>query len=137
MWRLSSTTVLDCEPCGGCFFKMKKIRHVHKLWLNTIWCVCIHTALCLEEMSKTLARRRFLWDAVRLIRLKYFWAWLATWEDFLEVTNLLAIPFQSPFPSFSNPSKNDRCSSSLHGFPTYTNIKNAFISTNYKLESWK
>lgn len=24
----------------------KKVRHVGKLWLNMIWCVCTHTAIC-------------------------------------------------------------------------------------------
>lgn len=50
-------------------------------------------------------------------RIKYFWAWLATWVGVLETTKLREIPRQSPLPSFCNPSKNLRCSSSVQGTP--------------------
>ena len=66
-------------------------------------------------MSKRLGLRFLLSQAAR--RRKYFWAWLATWVGVLVVTNFFAIPLQSPFPSFSNPARKVRCSSSDHGTP--------------------
>ena len=60
--------------------------------------------------------RRFL--CVRLLcRRKYFWAWLATCVGARVVTKCREMPRQSPFPSFSRPARNRRCSSSVHGTP--------------------
>lgn len=55
---------------------------------------------------------------VRLFCLrKYFWAWLATCVGVRVVTKCREMPRQSPFPSFSRPARNIRCSSSVHGTP--------------------
>lgn len=70
-------------------------------------------------MSKRLDRRR---RRLRLLRRrKYFWAWLATCVGVRVLTKFLEIPFQSPFPAFSNPNRNSLCSSSVHGTPVYIN----------------
>jgi hypothetical protein len=66
-------------------------------------------------MSKRL-ERLFLLVAL-LCRIKYFCAWLATWVGVLDTTKLRAIPRQSPLPSLWRPTKNNRCSSSVHGTP--------------------
>lgn len=68
----------------------------------------------------TSKRLDLLFFLLRLFCLrKYFWAWLATWVGVLVITKFLEIPLQSPFPSFSNPAKNVRCSSSVHGTPRF------------------
>ncbi|CAA6669803.1 unnamed protein product [Spirodela intermedia] len=59
--------------------------------------------------------------------MKYFWAWLATCVGVLVSTNFLDIPRQSPFPSFSRPSRNVRCSSSVHGTPARRNWINPSV----------
>lgn len=80
----------------------------------TIWKV--HTVS--ETMSKRLDR---LFRLLRLLCLmKYFWAWLATCVGVLVCTKFLEIPLQSPFPNFWRPSKNNLCSSSVHGTPDPT-----------------
>jgi hypothetical protein len=69
-------------------------------------------------MSKRLDR---LFRLLRLLCLmKYFWAWLATCVGVLVCTKFLDIPLQSPFPNFWRPSKNNLCSSSVHGTPDPT-----------------
>lgn len=79
--------------------------------------------LCIEKrlelaISKRLVRR-LLWWRVVACRRKYFWAWLATCVGDFVTTKFLEIPLQSPFPSFSNPIRNIRCSSSVHGTPNH------------------
>lgn len=74
--------------------------------------------LMLPTISKRLDRRFFLLIRVAWRR-KYFWAWLATWVGVLVVTNVLDIPLQSPFPSFSSPTRNVLCSSSVQGTPFF------------------
>lgn len=81
-------------------------------------------------MSKRLERRFFLWMVAR--RRKYFWAWLATWVGVLLVTYFLEIPLQSPFPSFSSPTRNARCSSSVHATPTYIYIHTFMLINLHK-----
>lgn len=61
-------------------------------------------------------RRRLLW---LFSRRKYFWAWLATWVGVRVLTKFLDIPLQSPFPTLCNPTRNCRCSSSVHGTPLF------------------
>ncbi|CAA6673693.1 unnamed protein product [Spirodela intermedia] len=51
--------------------------------------------------------RLFLLEEL-LWRMKYFWAWLATW-------------WGSPLPSFCRPRRNILCSSSVHGTPASKN----------------
>ncbi|CAA7410933.1 unnamed protein product [Spirodela intermedia] len=51
--------------------------------------------------------RLFLLEEL-LWRMKYFWAWLATWVG-------------SPLPSFCRPRRNILCSSSVHGTPASKN----------------
>lgn len=54
---------------------------------------------------------------MELRRMKYFWAWLATWVGVLEMTKFLEMLLQSPFPNLANPNRKSRCSSSVHGMP--------------------
>jgi len=68
-----------------------------------------------DTMSNRLDRLFLLF--MLLCRMKYFCAWLATWVGVRVCTKFREIPLQSPFPSFCNPSRNKRCSSSVHGTP--------------------
>ena len=43
------------------------------------------------------------------LRLKYFWAWLATWNGFFDGTNFCKIYVQLFFPTFSSPRRNEMC----------------------------
>ena len=74
-----------------------------------------------RDTSNTLDLGFFL--SIVAFRKKYFWAWLATWDGDLVVTNFCEIPFQSPLPSFFKPIRNILCSSSVHRFPEQTNNK--------------
>eukprot|EP00951_Prasinocladus_malaysianus_P032030 scaffold309949_cov32-Prasinocladus_malaysianus.AAC.1 len=49
--------------------------------------------------------------------MKYFWACEATCVGVLVWTKCQLMPRQSPLPSFCRPSRNRRCSSSVHGIP--------------------
>lgn len=68
-------------------------------------------------------RRRLLLLLFR--RRKYFWAWLATWVGVRVLTKFLEIPLQSPFPTLFNPTRNSRCSSSVHGTPLFRSWQRA------------
>jgi len=77
----------------------------------------IATFLAPSTASKRLD---LLFFCVRLFCLrKYFWAWLATCVGVRVVTKCREMPRQSPFPSFSRPARNIRCSSSVHGTPFF------------------
>ena len=56
---------------------------------------------------------------MELSLIKYFWACEATCVGVLLTTKFLDIDLQSPLPYFSKPSKNSRCSSSVHGIPFF------------------
>jgi hypothetical protein len=72
----------------------------------------------LPAFSTTSKRLDLRFFCVRLLcRRKYFWAWLATCVGVRVVTKCREMPRQSPFPSFSRPARNRRCSSSVHGTP--------------------
>ena len=69
-------------------------------------------------MSKRLERRLRLLE-VLVCRMKYFCAWEATWVGVRVRTKCREMPRQSPFPSFSRPARNRRCSSSVQGTPFF------------------
>lgn len=78
-------------------------------------------------------RRRLLLLLFR--RRKYFWAWLATWVGVRVLTKFLEIPLQSPFPTLFNPTRNSRCSSSVHGTPIQIKIDRRVKITKHVLIS--
>jgi len=43
---------------------------------------------------------------IELSRMKYFWAWEATWVGVREITKLREMLRQSPFPNLASPSRN-------------------------------
>jgi hypothetical protein len=93
-----------------------------------------------EHDGRTTSKRLDLrFFCVRLLCLrKYFCAWLATCVGVRVVTKCREMPRQSPFPSFSRPARNRRCSSSVHGTPGVNNIQKTraeiFDAMPYKLQ---
>lgn len=61
--------------------------------------------------------RRFSLRVAELRRMKYFWAWLATWVGVRDVTKVREMERQSPLPNLDSPCRNSRCSSSVQGTP--------------------
>lgn len=85
-----------------------------KLW-PFYWCwttvLCKHSKLLIENSRGGTACHSWtanIWDLdFRWRLMKYFWAWLATCDGVLVTTQYLEMLFQSPFPYFSGPSKNN------------------------------
>lgn len=77
------------------------------------------TISCLLTDSETMSNKleRLFRLFMLLCLMKYFCAWLATCVGVLVCTKFREMPLQSPFPSFCNPTRNKRCSSSVHGTP--------------------
>ena len=69
------------------------------------------------EVMSWMDDRRFSFLEALVSRMKYFWAWEATWVGVLETTKWREMDRQSPLPNLARPSRKRRCSSSDQGTP--------------------